>query len=241
VSRWPVPVLRGSVDRRLVLTYRLEPTAAAAAVPDRFRPRTVRGHALGSLLILRIRGLRPRGLPERAGRTTYHALHRVAVEWSERNRQRSGAYVIRRASDSRLSALLGRWLAPGGAHHATFAVDVTDERVEATVSDRSGVRANLAGTPTDELPADSVFDDITRAAAYFEADVVGHSPPDEGYRGVALRMLDWEVTPVTVEAASASFFDDLGDAATVDHAFVTSTLPDLGDSPPTDHTVSIPG
>lgn len=238
---WPVPVLRGTVDRRLVVTYRLDPAAAAGAVPDRFRPRTRDGHALGSLLLLRIRGLRPRGLPDRAGTTHHHALHRVAVEWSEGGRERTGAYVVRRASDSRLSALLGRWLAPGGAHHAAFELDVTDERVAATVSERSGVRAHVVGTPAEGLPYDSVFDSVPSAAAYFEADVAGHSPPDEGYRGVALRMLDWEVTPLTVETASASFFDELGDAATVDHAFVTRPMPETGREPPGDRTVSVPG
>lgn len=237
----PVPVLRGTVDRRLVLTYRLALDAAAGATPERFQPRTVDGHALGSLLVLRVRGLRPRGLPERAGRTTYHALHRVAVEWSEDGRSRTGAYVVRRASDSRLLALFGRRLAPGGAHHATFDVDVTSERVEATISDRGGIRAHLTGAPTDRLPTGSVFDSVAAAASYFEADAAGRSPPDEDYRGVTLRMTDWEVTPVAVESASASFFDDLGDAATVDHAFVTSDLPNLERSPPTDRSVSVPG
>lgn len=58
-----VPAVRATIERRLLLNYRVEPEFAASLVPAPFRPALVNGWAVGGIRLIRLSGIRPTGVP----------------------------------------------------------------------------------------------------------------------------------------------------------------------------------
>ncbi|WP_226022172.1 DUF2071 domain-containing protein [Halomicrobium salinisoli] len=216
------PPLRGVVDRRILVNFRIDPAALADVLPEPFEPRTVDGVAIGGICCIRLRDVRPRGLPAALGVGAESAAHRIGVEWDGDDGRQSGVYVPRRDTDSRLVAAVGdRRFGRHGL--ASFAVREGDGRYELSMDGPDGVAVRFAGTETDGLPADSVFPDLAAAVEYHRCGSVGYSPSPDGDRfdGLEMAMDDWAVTPLAVESASASFFDELDpDAVNLDNALL---------------------
>ena len=93
-----LPVLAGVVDRRLLINYSVDPGVIAAILPRPFRPQLVRGRAVAGICLIRLRNMRPAGLPSWIGLTSENAAHRVAVEWDGPDGIRNGVYIPRRDS-----------------------------------------------------------------------------------------------------------------------------------------------
>ena len=102
-----VPVIRGIIARRLLVNYRVDPAALAGVLPPPFRLTLVAGHAIAGICLIRLAEIRPRGLPPALGVGSENAAHRIAVEWEERGAVRTGIYIPRRDTSSRLNTLLG--------------------------------------------------------------------------------------------------------------------------------------
>ena len=54
-----------TIQRRLLISYRIDPERAAALVPRPFRPQLINGHAAGGVCLIRMSGLRPAHMPLR--------------------------------------------------------------------------------------------------------------------------------------------------------------------------------
>ena len=119
----PVPVIRGVIDRRILVTYRVAPDVQARLLPAPFRPRLVRGFGMAGICLIRLREVRPARLPAWLGVHSENAANRVAVEWEQDGVLREGVYIRRRDTSSRLNALAGGRLFPGIHHHAHFTVE----------------------------------------------------------------------------------------------------------------------
>ncbi|HYC77413.1 MAG TPA: DUF2071 domain-containing protein, partial [Planctomycetota bacterium] len=120
-----LPVLRGVIDRRILVNYRVDPDVLRRLLPAPFRPQIVRGFGVAGICLIRLRAVRPRFWPGPWGLRSENAAHRVAVEWDDDGAVRSGVYVPRRDSSSRWNAWLGGRLFPGVQHRASF--DVKEE------------------------------------------------------------------------------------------------------------------
>lgn len=140
-----LPTVRGVIDRRILVNFRVDPGVVADTLPEPFEPRTVDGYAMGGICLIRFRDLRPRGLPRHFGVGSENAAHRIAVSWTDDGDQRSGVYVPRRDTNSRVNTLLGGRLFPGVHHHASLSTNRshgTSFRCEATTGrPTSGWRA----------------------------------------------------------------------------------------------------
>lgn len=117
----PRPVMVGTIERRLLVNYRVDPDLLARVVPAPFRPQLVGGVGVAGICLIRLGHLRPVGVPSGLGLTTENAAHRVGVEWDEPDGIRHGVYIPRRDSSSRLTALVGgrlfpRCASPGPVH-----------------------------------------------------------------------------------------------------------------------------
>lgn len=223
-----LPRLRGVIDRRILVNFRIEPAALEGVLPDRFRPRTVEGpegpRAIGGICCIRLTDMRPRGLPAALGVTSENAAHRIGVEWDEDGETRAGVYVPRRDTDSRLNSLVGS-RAFGRHYRADFDVDEGDGRYELRMeNDDHGVSMHVVATEAEGLPADSVFPDVSAASEYHECGAVGYCPSPDGERleGVELATDEWRVRPLAVEDVHASFFESVlpDDAVTFDNALL---------------------
>jgi hypothetical protein len=62
-----LPVLAGVVDRRLLINYSVDPDVVAGILPRPFRPQLVRGRAVAGICLIRLRNMRPAGLPSWVG------------------------------------------------------------------------------------------------------------------------------------------------------------------------------
>lgn len=214
------PPLRGIIDRRILVNFRIDPDAIrdAELLPDGFRPRTVDGVAIGGICCIRLADIRPAGLPTGLGLSSENAAHRIGVEWEQDGEWQSGVYIPRRDTDSLLNSFIGSRVF-GRHYQASFEVSEGDQRqsiseddgrYELTMRSPNGpVMMHVEARETDTFPEDSVFEDTHAASAYHQCGSVGYCPsPDESQlQGVELTTDEWQVQPLAVERVSASFFE----------------------------------
>jgi hypothetical protein len=206
-----LPVIRGVIERRILVNYRVEPDALAATLPEPFRPQVVNGYGVAGICLIRLGQIRPRGLPRWMGVGSENAAHRVAVEWEEGGEVRRGVYVMRRDTNSRLNALAGGRIFPGVHHRARFRVREEENRYEVEAeSDDGRVAIEVAGERSDDWPKNSLFASLSEASAFFEAGSLGYSPTGGAgrYDGLELRCATWRVMALAVERVRSSVFDD---------------------------------
>ncbi|KPN29830.1 hypothetical protein SY89_00548 [Halolamina pelagica] len=130
--------------------------------------------------------------------------------------------AVIRDTDSWLQVLFGSRLFSGSYSHATFETEEDGDHYAVEMRSDDG-EANVAvdGRVADDLPPDSVFDDIDAASAFFREGSLGYAPaesdagvgdPDSGaertYEGVELDTETWSVEPLTVESVHSGFFED---------------------------------
>jgi hypothetical protein len=206
-----LPVIKGVIDRRILVNYRIEPAAISAILPPPFRPKLIRGYAIGGICLIRLKQIRPKFLPPVLGVGSENAAHRIAVQWTEGKEERQGVYIPRRDTSSRLNALGGGRLFPGEHHHARFAVDESNGKLSVSVaSDDGQTQLAVSARPAEDLPLDSIFNSIAEASVFFEQGSLGYSRTRDAGRfdGLELRCQAWKVTPLEVERVQSSFFDD---------------------------------
>jgi hypothetical protein len=206
-----VPTLRGVIDRRMLINFRVDPAVLAALLPAPFRPKLVGGFGMVGICLIRLRGVRPGFVPSWLGFTSENAAHRAAVVWPTADGEREGVYVRRRDTNSRLTALVGGRLFPGVAHHARFTVHETAEHFEVALRSDDGatdlaVVADVAPT----LPSSSIFTSLAEASAFFQGGALGYSatPDPTTFHGMELHCRRWHVEPLTVREVRSSYFDD---------------------------------
>src|SRR5476651_2639127 len=85
-----IPVIRGIIDRRILVNYRVEPDILARLLPRRFRPKLVNGSGMAGVCLIRLKHIRPRFLPSFLGISSENAAHRIAVEWDENGQTKEG-------------------------------------------------------------------------------------------------------------------------------------------------------
>src|SRR5882672_7055527 len=102
-----IPVIRGIIDRRILVNYHVDPHVLAPLLPAPFRPKLVHGFGMVGICLIRLRDIRPTFLPRWLGINSENAAHRTAVEWDEGEggSVREGVYIRRRDTNSRLNAL----------------------------------------------------------------------------------------------------------------------------------------
>jgi hypothetical protein len=208
-----VPVVRGVIERRLLVNYRVDPVTLRAVLPFPFRPQLVKGFAIAGICLIRLSGIRPLLVPQALGVSSENAAHRIAVEWDEGATTHHGVYIPRRDSSSRLNRLLGGRLFPGVHHAARFDVSESEDtfRVRMDSVDRS-VHVRVEGALATVLPATSVFTSVPAASAFFEQGALGYSVTGQPgvFDGLELRSLAWKVEPLAVRVVESSFFEDRG-------------------------------
>jgi hypothetical protein len=206
-----IPVIRGVIDRRILVNYRVDPTVLASILPDPFRPKLVNGAGMAGVCLIRLKHIRPRLLPSFVGISSENAAHRIAVEWDHQGEQRQGVFIPRRDTSSRLNTLVGGKLFPGVHHHANFQVHERDGHYRIALdSDDLQTHLLVEGQVSADLPKSSVFGSLQEASGFFERGALGYSvtaQPGE-FDGLELRSFKWHVTPLAVENVESSFFEN---------------------------------
>jgi uncharacterized protein DUF2071 len=225
------PTVRSSIDRRLLLNYRVDPDVVAATLPSPFRPLLVHGYGVAGICLIRLRDVRPVGVPRWVGVTSENAAHRVAVEWDGEAGTVAGVYIPRRDTSSRLTTMLGGRAFPGVHQRAHFDVDEGDGQYRIALASRDGsVRVAVAARVAGGVMPGSVFGTVDEASRFFRYAPVGYSATADDTRldGVELETDDWNIEPLQVDDASSTFFDDVDrfppGTAILDSAFLMRGL-----------------
>jgi hypothetical protein len=229
-----------------LLNYRVDPDVLAGVLPHPFRPLVVHGSGVAGLCLIRLRAIRPAGLPQWAGLTSENAAHRVAVEWDGADGPVAGVYVPRRDTSSHLATLLGGRAFPGAQHLARFDVDERDGRYSVAVDSRDGsVRIVVAAHVAPDVMPGSVFGTVDEASQFFRCAPVAYAATscDTRFDGVALGTEGWGVEPLHVDEVSSTFFDDIArfpsGSARVDSAFLMRGLDTTWRPVPTVHVADL--
>jgi Uncharacterized conserved protein (COG2071) len=207
-----IPVIKGTIKRRLLVNFRADPTVVQRILPRPFRPKLHRGHALVGICLIRLEQIRPAGLPGVLGVSSENAAHRIAVEWTDAaGIQREGVFIPRRDTGSFLNRVAGGRLFPGEHHPARFSVLDSGGHIELSMRSLDGtVSVRVVGDDADSLPASSYFGSLAEASAFFEGGSLGYSVTRDGDRldGLQLRTLDWYIRALSVSEVQSSFFAD---------------------------------
>jgi len=205
-----IPVLRGLIDRRVLVNFRVDPAALAGILPPPFRPELVQGFGVAGICLIRLKQIRTRWMPRAIGIGSENAAHRIAVLWDDDSGAHRGVYIPRRDSSSFLNVLAGGRVFPGEHHRARFDVSEVDDRYRiAVASDDGVVQIGVDARVASRLPAGSVFRSLEEASAFFEGGSVGYSDTRAGVLdGIELRTARWAISPLEVREVSSSIFFD---------------------------------
>ncbi len=206
-----IPTLEGTIDRRLLVNYRVDPAYLQRLLPAPFRPKLIHGMGIAGICLIRLKQLRPRAVPALLGFSSENAAHRIAVEWEDHGTYREGVYIPRRDSSSQFVTLVGGRLFPGPHHHASFqVVEEGDSFFVQMVSDDSETSVTVEAQRASDLPERSIFASLEEASAFFEQGTVGYSATNHAGKldGLELRCKNWKVEPLHVTKAQSNFFDD---------------------------------
>jgi hypothetical protein len=100
-----IPVIRGVIDRRILVNFRVDPALLARLLPAPFRPKLVNAAGMAGVYLIRLTDIRPRFVPSFLGISSENAAHRIAVEWNQDGNIREGVFIPRRDTSSRLNTL----------------------------------------------------------------------------------------------------------------------------------------
>ena len=206
-----LPVIRGVIDRRLLVNFRIDPDTIRRILPEPFEPKPLNGAAIAGICLIRLKHVRPLGFPAGLGIASENAAHRIAVTWTEAGARHEGVFIPRRDTSSRVNQFAGGRLFPGVHHLAHFDVQEHDGAYHVGFdSDDGSAHALVDARVADRLPDSSVFQSIEEASAFFEAGSVGYSPAScaDTLDGLELRTFSWDVRPMEVSRVESSFFGD---------------------------------
>jgi hypothetical protein len=207
-----IPVIRGVIERRILVNYRVDSEVMARQLPPPFRPKlTPDGSAVAGICLIRLSEIRPGLVPAVFGITSENAAHRIAVEWDTSRGIREGVYIPRRDTSSRLNSLVGGRLFPGVHHRARFNVRERADRLRVELESLDGLTKVIVDAPlAASLPSLSIFRSLREASEFFERGALGYSATSESARfeALELRSFGWRVEPLAVSAVASSYFED---------------------------------
>lgn len=208
-----LPTIQGTIRRRILANFRVDPQAMQRQLPSRFRPKLYEGFAVAGICMIRLDHIRPKLMPEIVGISSENAAHRVAVLWDADGSTREGVFISRRDTNSQLNLLLGGRIFPGEHHQASFTVQESDASVKITMkSADEAISVEINGSIAEELPPTSIFSSLAEASSFFEGGAVGYSVTSDRDRldGLRLQTKEWRVEPLSVRRVHSSYFSDEG-------------------------------
>lgn len=89
-----IPTIRGTIDRRILVNFRVDPRILSTILPAPFRPQTVAGCGIAGICLIRLKRIRPKYFPGWLGIGSENAAYRIAVEWDVNDERRSGVIFL---------------------------------------------------------------------------------------------------------------------------------------------------
>ena len=149
-----IPVLKGTIGRRILVNFRADPDVVQSKLPPPFRPKLHKGEALVGVCLIRLENIRPASCSLPIGFSSESAAHRIAVLWDDKDgKTQEGVFIPRRDTGSLLNHITGGRLFPGQHHLASFHVCSTGTDIDFHMHSRdSKVEVRVKGKSTQNCP-----------------------------------------------------------------------------------------
>ena len=203
-----IPTIHGFIDRRILINFTADPEVVSKIVPLPFRPKIYKGKAIVGICLIRLKDVKPKGLPNIIGVNSENGAHRIAVEWEENGVTKEGVYVPRRDTSLLLNTLLGGRFFPGKHHLAKFNVKEAEGNYHIDFLSSDKTKISIDAQTTEQFNKNSIFETIENVSAFFEKGAIGYSPNKDKFDGLQLQVYKWAVQPLDVTNVQSSFFED---------------------------------
>lgn len=203
-----IPIIKGIIDRRILINYQIDKSVLKNYLPKPFRPKLVKGKGIAGICLIRLKEIRPKGLPKQLGISSENGAHRIAVEWEENGKLKEGVFIPRRDTSSKLNALAGGMIFPGIHHLAKFYVKENNQNYEVSFKSDDKTYLSISAKETTEWNKESIFEDIDTVSKFFENGSVGYSPDKKNFEGLELKTNQWNVSLLEVAEVQSSFFEE---------------------------------
>lgn len=203
-----IPIIKGIIDRRILINYQVEKEVLENYLPKPFKPKLVNGKGIAGICLIRLKEIRPKGLPKQIGISSENGAHRIAVEWIENGELKEGVFIPRRDTSSKLNSLAGGTLFTGIHYLANFKVKEDNGIYEVGFISEDLTSLSIKAKETNNWNSESVFDDLKCVSDFFKKGSVGYSPDKNGFDGLELKTKNWKVSLLEVEKVKSSFFEN---------------------------------
>jgi hypothetical protein len=203
-----IPKIKGVIDRRILINYQVDKSVLENYLPEPFKPKLVNGKGIAGICLIRLKEIRPKGLPKQIGISSENGAHRIAVEWLENGELKEGVYIPRRDTSSKLNSLAGGTIFPGVHHLAEFSVKESDGNYKVTFISDDETSLSIEAKETKEWNRESVFENIECVSKFFKNGSVGYSPGKNEFDGLELKAYNWKVSLLEVKSIQSSFFEN---------------------------------
>jgi hypothetical protein len=203
-----IPIIIGIIDRRILINYQIDKEVLENYLPKPFKPKLVNGKGIAGICLIRLKEIRPKGLPKQIGISSENGAHRIAVEWKENGILKEGVYIPRRDTSSKLNSLAGGTIFPGVHHLAKFTVNESDRNYNVAFISSDKTSLSIEARETDIWNEESIFDNLNDVSIFFENGSIGYSPNKNDYDGLELKVYNWKVSFLDVKKVQSSFFEN---------------------------------
>ncbi|GAB3296135.1 YqjF family protein [Hymenobacter tenuis] len=162
-----IPTIHGIIDRRILINFTADPKDVATILPAPFRPKVYKGKAIVGICLIRLKNIKPKGLPNWLGVSSENGAHRIAVEWDEAGKTQEGVFIPRRDTSLRLNALVGGRLFPGKHHVATFNVRETGPNYHVGFVSSDQTHISIDAAEVEHFNSESIFQTLENASDFF--------------------------------------------------------------------------
>jgi hypothetical protein len=85
-----IPTITGIIDRRMLVNFTVDLDILRSILPAPFKPKEFEGKGIAGICLIRLKDVRPKGLPAFIGIGSENGAHRIAVEWMENGELKEG-------------------------------------------------------------------------------------------------------------------------------------------------------
>ncbi|REC47504.1 DUF2071 domain-containing protein [Chryseobacterium pennipullorum] len=203
-----LPVIHGYIDRRILINFTADPQVVEKIIPFPFRPKLYKNKAIVGICLIRLKGIKALGLPDFMGFSSENGAHRIAVEWDEGGEVKSGVYIPRRDTSSRINTWVGGRIFPGKHYHARFNVKENDQNYHIDFKSSDQLETSIDARETAEFNSHSVFGTLEEASCFFQKGSLGYSPNKNKLEGLELNTYTWEMQPLEVVDLKSTFYEN---------------------------------
>ena len=203
-----IPTIHGYIDRRILINFTADPKVVEKIIPFPFRPKLYKEKAIVGICLIRLKHIKPKGLPDFVGVNSENGAHRIAVEWDENGETKSGVYIPRRDTSLKLNALVGGRIFPGKHYQAKFNVNENDGNYHIDFKSSDETETLIDASETNVFNVNSIFETLNHVSDFFEKGDLGYSPNNDKFEGLRLKAYQWEVRPLDVKNVKSTFFEN---------------------------------